>query len=64
MHNFFDGTFATPAQTGRGFGRTAHLHKKAGFLRAGEAGEQARAERWDGIAYPDYSPACCDAFYR
>lgn len=45
MHNFFDGTFATPAQTGHGFGRTAHLHKKAGFLRAGEAGEQARAER-------------------
>jgi hypothetical protein len=39
MHNFYDGDFSRADQTGRAFRWSAHLHKKAGFLRAGEAGE-------------------------
>lgn len=43
-HKFYDGDFSGADQTGRAFRWSAHLHKKAGFLRAGEAGEQARAK--------------------
>lgn len=46
---------------------SAHLHKKAGFLRADEAGERARAEGWDrvGIICADFradAPRCCVVF--
>lgn len=43
-HKFYDGDFSGADQTGRAFRWSAHLHKKAGFLRAGEAGEPSRAE--------------------
>jgi len=39
LHKFYDGDFSGADQTGRAFRWSAHLHKKAGFLRAGEAGE-------------------------
>ncbi|GKM71919.1 hypothetical protein MS5214_36480 [Klebsiella pneumoniae] len=39
LHKFYDGDFSGADQAGRAFRWSAHLHKKAGFLRAGEAGE-------------------------
>lgn len=67
LHKFYDGGFSGADQTGRAFRWSAHLHKKAGFLRAGEAGERARAEGWDrvGIICADFraaAPRCCVVF--
>lgn len=44
MHNFFDGTFTSQAQTRRGLPFTARLHKKTRVLCAGEAGDTSRAD--------------------
>ena len=44
MHKYFGIRIIRADQTGRAFRWSAHLHKKAGVLRAGEAGEPSRAE--------------------
>ena len=67
MHKCFGIRIISADQTGRAFRWSAHLHKKAGFLRAGEAGERARAEGWDrvGIICADFraaAPRCCVVF--
>ncbi len=59
MHKYFGIYFIRADQTGRAFRWSAHLHKKAGFLRAGVAGETSRAEGVgrgmlnDGFLRPD-----------
>ncbi|POZ24106.1 hypothetical protein C3709_07850 [Lelliottia aquatilis] len=44
MHKFFRGDFIKPDHAGQAFRWSAQLHKKAGVLCAGEAGESSRAE--------------------
>ncbi|RAX00962.1 hypothetical protein CKY05_07150 [Photorhabdus sp. S10-54] len=45
LHNNHHASDPLPRQTRQAFIHYAQLHKNAPFLRAGEAGEQARAKR-------------------
>ncbi|AUV02235.1 hypothetical protein C2U51_15195 [Enterobacteriaceae bacterium ENNIH1] len=55
MHNFFDDKNGLQHQNWRGFEGFSKVHKKRRILRAGEAGEQARAlgVREGGVLLPN-----------